>query len=115
MANFGYDFQVKLLCAASADPQFFSYCEQNLHLSDFSDVAVRFVFEVVRDHFRRLGSMPTAATLPDEIADALDAAEGHYDTQVAVSDESASTICEEQIWKYYEICKQQMPSTEVPQ
>ncbi len=89
MANFGYDFQVKLLCAASADPQFFSYCEQNLHLSDFSDVAVRFVFEVVRDHFRRLGSMPTAATLPDEIADALDAAEGHYDTQVAVSDETA--------------------------
>lgn len=89
MSRFGYDFQVKLLCAAAADPEFFAYCDSNMHLDDFSDVAVRFVFEVVRDHFRRLKSMPTTNTLPDEIADALDAAEGHYDTHVAVSDESA--------------------------
>ena len=63
--------QTKLLCAFVSDPTFFAESVADLHKSDFTSLAARIVFETIRAHWRKYGSMPTANTLPDEVLNAI--------------------------------------------
>ena len=69
--NCDNEVQTKLLCALAADQEFLRANVGKLRLSDFPSPAMRLVFEVMRAHFDRYHSAPTAMVFPDEVGQAL--------------------------------------------
>ena len=69
--NCGPEMQTRLLCALAADQEFLGQNVNKLRLSDFPSAAVRLVYETLRAHWQRYGSLPSTSVFPDEVLNAL--------------------------------------------